>query len=1091
MKKILLLITVLLAASAAFAQATANDAFNPNANAVVQKIALAPNGSILMGGGFSNVNGQPRSRMARVFATGIFDSEFSPNVDGNVTAIAVIPSTSKILIAGTFSSVYGESRTNFAQLSPDGGLDAVFTAPNGPARAILPLPDGKFILAGSFTMVGSVPRQFISRQNADGTGDNTFNPSPNGAVEALARQPDGKILVGGSFTSIAGQLRSRLARLNADGTIDATFNVSLNSTVRAVEIQPDGKILVAGNFGTVNGVLRNRLARLYPDGTLDLSFDPNMNNIVWALAVQPDGKFIAGGAFTTVGGAARPALARFNMDGSLDTTFTPSPDSEVYSIAVQPDGKIVFGGFFTAVGGVARGRIARVYRDGTLETEFNPDTGVGFSVAAMLAQPDDKILIGGQFTSVNGTARARLARLNPNGTLDTTLPDLQIGSGGSSVNALARQPDGKILVGGAFNTVGGVNQAALARFLPSGARDTTFNPAILGVVTAVVIQPDGKILVGGSISQVNGSPVANLVRLNADGTRDAAFNFNFNDWVDQILLQRDGKILVRGRFTTVNGTSRPLLARLNPDGATLDTGFAPTFSNTAPAITNLTKIYLQLNGQILVGGNFNNVNGETRQNVVRLNADGAVDTFFVVRANFPATAFAEQSNTTIIIGGQFTTFNNTAVGKLIRVNFVTGVLDPFYVPNLNGTPGSILVQPDGKIMVAGLLTSVGGAARTGMAKIVYGNDHSTYDLGIAFNNTLNWEVGLSLPQPHRVFVDWSTDGVNYAPLGEADPFGQTWQVYPFLRSNGFVRLRAVYPDASNQQSSMEIVKFIPRRGSAAYDFDGDGKTDVGIFRPSNGSWWYTRSVAPDFRVYPFGAPNDILAPGDFTGDGKTDLAVFRPATGEWFIQRSEDNSFFSFPFGASGDIPAPADYDADGKTDAAVFRPSTGTWFILNSGGSGTSIVNFGIAEDKPVPADFDGDGKANIAIFRPSDGSWWYLESTIGSPFFKVFRFGSGTDKPVPGDYTGDGRADIAVFRPSTGEWFVQRSDDNSFYSVPFGAAGDIPAPGDYDGDGLYDTAVFRPSTANWFVQRSSAGILITTFGTNGDRPIPNAFVP
>ncbi len=275
---------------------------------------------------------------------------------------------------------------------------------------------------------------------------------------------------------------------------------------------------------------------------------------------------------------------------------------------------------------------------------------------------------------------------------------------------------------------------------------------------------------------------------------------------------------------------------------------------------------------------------------------------------------------------------------------------------------------------------------------------------------------------------------------------------------------------------------------APYDFDGDGKTDVGIFRPSDGSWWYSRSSDNLFRVFSFGVSTDNLVPGDFTGDGKADIAVFRPATGEWFVQRSEDNSFFSFPFGASGDIPAPADYDNDGKADAAVFRPSSGTWFILNSGGSGTSIVQFGTAEDKPVAADFDGDGKSDIAIFRPSDGSWWYLRSIDSQ--FRVFRFGVSSDKPVQGDFTGDGKADLAVWRPSTGEWFIQRSEDNSFYSVPFGASGDVPAPGDYDGDGRFDPAVFRPSTGNWFVQRSTAGILITTFGAGGDRPIPNAFV-
>jgi hypothetical protein len=277
--------------------------------------------------------------------------------------------------------------------------------------------------------------------------------------------------------------------------------------------------------------------------------------------------------------------------------------------------------------------------------------------------------------------------------------------------------------------------------------------------------------------------------------------------------------------------------------------------------------------------------------------------------------------------------------------------------------------------------------------------------------------------------------------------------------------------------------------NAPFDFDGDGKTDVSVFRPSDGSWWYARSSANDFRVYAFGTSTDIITPGDFTGDGRADIAVFRPGSGEWFVQRSEDDSYFSFPFGTSGDIPAPADFDGDGKADAAVFRPSNGVWYILNSSGGGTSIVQFGAGGDKPVAADYDGDSKADIAIFRPSDGSWWFVQSSNAQ--YKVYRFGVGTDKPVPGDYTGDGKADIAVFRPQTGEWFFQRSEDNSYYSVPFGQAGDVPAPGDYDGDARFDTAVFRPSTANWFVQGSTSGILISAFGTNGDRPVPNAFVP
>ncbi len=273
-----------------------------------------------------------------------------------------------------------------------------------------------------------------------------------------------------------------------------------------------------------------------------------------------------------------------------------------------------------------------------------------------------------------------------------------------------------------------------------------------------------------------------------------------------------------------------------------------------------------------------------------------------------------------------------------------------------------------------------------------------------------------------------------------------------------------------------------------YDFDGDGKTDLSIFRPAPGEWWYLRSSTGGNAAFTFGSATDKIVQGDYTGDGKTDIAFWRPSTGFWFILRSEDNSFFSFPLGLTGDIPAPADYDGDGKTDAAVFRPSSLTWFISKSTG-GTTITTFGATGDKPVVADYDGDCKADIAIFRPSLGQWWIQRSSNLSVF--ALQFGVSTDKPVQGDYTGDGKADTAFWRPSNGTWFVLRSEDLSFFSFPFGTGTDIPAPGDYDGDGRYDAAVFRPSDLNWYVQRSTAGTLIQRFGIAGDQPVPNAFVP
>jgi hypothetical protein len=288
-------------------------------------------------------------------------------------------------------------------------------------------------------------------------------------------------------------------------------------------------------------------------------------------------------------------------------------------------------------------------------------------------------------------------------------------------------------------------------------------------------------------------------------------------------------------------------------------------------------------------------------------------------------------------------------------------------------------------------------------------------------------------------------------------------------------------------NSFQGSAYVFNLGSRPFDFDGDSKSDISIFRPSSGEWWIQKSSDGGNFAAQFGASTDKIMPADFTGDGKTDVALFRPSTGAWYVLRSEDSSFYSFPFGANGDVPVVGDYDADGKADAAVFRPSTTTWYISKSTG-GTTIQQFGQNGDIPTIGDYDGDGKADIAIYRVSSGQWWIQRSSNNSVL--AFQFGSSTDKPVQGDYTGDSKTDVAIWRPVSGEWFILRSEDSSFYSFPFGASGDIPSPADYDGDGRFDATIFRPSTTTWYSQRTTAGTLIQLFGQNGDIPIPNAFV-
>jgi hypothetical protein len=275
------------------------------------------------------------------------------------------------------------------------------------------------------------------------------------------------------------------------------------------------------------------------------------------------------------------------------------------------------------------------------------------------------------------------------------------------------------------------------------------------------------------------------------------------------------------------------------------------------------------------------------------------------------------------------------------------------------------------------------------------------------------------------------------------------------------------------------------------DYDGDGITDIAVYRPSAASTWLIRQSSGGTVAVLWGINGDIPVPGDYDGDGKTDVAVFRCSTSEWWIRMSSSGSFV-VQWGNCGDIPVPADYDGDGITDVGVFNCKTHQWIIKLSATQETMIDYWGNCGDLPVEADYDGDGRADIAVFQCETNTWWIKYSSTGTHF--VEWWGACGMQPAPFDYDGDCKADISVWSPRTGKWYLKLSSgvisgSGEFRVDTWGGTLDVPAAADYDGDALADPAFWSPDSATFYLDRSVADRKIVPWGQPGDIPVVNSF--
>lgn len=419
------------------------------------------------------------------------------------------------------------------------------------------------------------------------------------------------------------------------------------------------------------------------------------------------------------------AATAFTQPGSNDPTFNPFDsgsgdgfNAEVRAVVRQADGKMIVGGFFTAFQDHPCGHIVRLNADGSYDPSFNAGTGcAGFLVEALVQQPDGKVLVGGGIISYNGVARAAILRIEADGTLDESFVPDPAFTDNPGCSAIALQPDGSILVGSSLPN-------GIARLFSDGSLDPSFSAAggDLGGITTIVLQPDGKALVGGTFGAWAGLSPSGLVRLNTDGTLDTSFDTGsaFN-WVIGIALQPDGKVVVAGAFTEYAGTPRSHIARLNDDGS-LDTSFDPG-SGLDDFSYDAAPLLLLPDGSILLGGYFHSVNGTPRNSIVRLNADGTVDTGFdpgTASDGRYVTAFDRLPDGRLWVFGAFTEFNGQPAGRFVRL-LDSGAIDPGFsfgpVRGANDEVVCVVPSGNGGLFIGGSFTAYNGALRRRIARL--------------------------------------------------------------------------------------------------------------------------------------------------------------------------------------------------------------------------------------------------------------------------------------------------------------------------------------------------------------------------------------
>lgn len=789
-------------------------AFTTTRGAVLFAVCAQPDERVLVAGDFALAQGQARPGLARLLPDGALDTSFDPGsgVDGLVYAMAVQPSDGDVIIGGRFSTCAGCPRFLLARLHSDGSLDSSFrpflAGPEGSyVSAIALQPDGRVLVGGAFEATEGPSRRGIVRLLPTGGLDRSFDPGSGvagGWVHDLALQDDGRVLVGGGFTEMDGLPASGLARLEPDGRPDRSFHCELSllgaqGKVLAVDWHSTQGLVIVGAFDAVNGTPRGGLARLQSDGGLDDSFDPRGgiapdSGTPFDVAVLPDGSVVVTGDFWLAAGVERTGLARFDStgtptaaDGGTDDLGGAEP-AFGNMLATLPDGRVFVAGQFEKVGDNPRHCLARLLPDGRLDSTFwGGESAFEFAGAVHCLVPlaDGDVYVGGEFERVNGQMRHALARLDERGEL---VGSFDAGFAAEAVvHALAVEPDGRLLVGGRFDEIGGAECANLARLLPDGTLDTSFALAETdAAVRALALLPDRRVVVAGEFRQFGDLRRFGMVRLSPDGDPDTAFEPRFEIGLDRaavlaLALQPDGGLLAAGYFDAVNGEPRRGVVRLHPDGV-LDSGFKVDLTGTdVPPIVN--AMAPRADGRLVIGGVFDSVDRERRRGLARVYADGRLDASFGSgdgqsgpgASAGGVVAVVQLPDGQVAVGGGVERADLDGVRSFALLSNIGSMPEPDAASGApNGTVHALAWQEGRGLLVGGSFVQVGGRRRASLARLLVVPAKLAHRVAMTSNADevrVHWDGGGRLFEAAEVQGPWHEIRDAHSPYAVPTGFG--------------------------------------------------------------------------------------------------------------------------------------------------------------------------------------------------------------------------------------------------------------------------------------------------------------------------------